>query len=131
MSHDPTMPEHYSPVPIDLKAKLALFADHWSPKVIARMNDYEFKLVKLQGDFTWHAHQDTDEVFLVLHGSMDVEMRDGTVTLGEGEMFVVPKGVEHCPHAPEECHVLLIEPAGVVNTGDAGGALTAANDEWI
>ncbi len=125
------MPEQHSPVPIDLAAKLALFAEHWSPKVIARMNDYEFKLVKLQGDFTWHDHQDTDEVFLVLLGSMDIEMRDRTVTLRKGEMFVVPKGVEHCPHAANECHVLLIEPAGVVNTGEAGGAQTAPSDAWI
>ena len=125
------MPEQYASVPIDLNAKLALFAEHWSPKVIARMNDYEFKLVKLQGDFTWHDHADTDEVFIVVHGSMDIEMRDRTVTLREGQLFVVAKGVEHCPHAVEECHVLLIEPAGVVNTGAAGGAMTAANDEWI
>lgn len=125
------MPERYSRVPIDLEAKLMLFAEHWSPKVIARMNDYEFKVVKLQGDFTWHDHQDTDEVFLVLHGSMDIEMRDRTVTLHEGELFVVPRGVEHCPHAEEECHALLIEPAGVVNTGEAGGAQTAVNDDWI
>jgi mannose-6-phosphate isomerase-like protein (cupin superfamily) len=117
--------------PINLGAKLALFSEHWSPKVIARMNDYEFKLVKLQGDFTWHDHQETDEVFLVIQGSMDIEMRDRTVRLHVGELFVVPRGVEHCPHAAAECHVLLIEPAGVVNTGESGGPLTAANDERI
>jgi len=117
--------------PINLSAKLQLFDDHWSPKVIAAMNDYEFKLVKLQGEFVWHDHKDTDEAFFVLHGAMDIRMRDRTVTLREGDLFVVPKGVEHCPYAPEECHVLLIEPAGVVNTGDEGGERTAAGDEWI
>jgi mannose-6-phosphate isomerase-like protein (cupin superfamily) len=87
--------------------------------------------VKLQGEFTWHDHKETDEVFLVLKGSMEIRMHERTVTLGQGDLFVVPKGVEHCPFAREECHVLLIEPAGVVNTGDAGGELTAAGDEWI
>ena len=125
------MPQQYSQTPIDLVGKLSLFSEHWAPKVVARMNDYEIKLVKLKGDFTWHDHSDTDEVFLILKGRMDIEMRDRTVTLGEGELFVVPRGVEHCPHAFEECHALLIEPAGVVNTGDAGGELTAAGDEWV
>ena len=125
------MPQTYSPTPINLAAKLALLSEHWTPKIVARMNDYEFKLVKLQGDFTWHDHKDTDEVFLVIHGSMSIEVRDRTVTLREGELFVVPKGVEHCPHAVQECHILLIEPAGVVNTGEAGGDLTAPADEWI
>lgn len=87
--------------------------------------------MKLRGDFTWHDHKDTDEVFLVLHGSMAIEMRDRTVTLEEGDLFVVPRGVEHCPRAETECHVLLIEPVGVVNTGEAGGELTAPGDEWI
>jgi len=117
--------------PVRLAEKLALFSEHWSPKVVARMNDYDLKLVKLRGDFTWHDHKDTDEVFLVLHGSMAIEMRDRTVTLEEGDLFVVPRGVEHCPRAETECHVLLIEPVGVVNTGDAGGELTAPGDEWI
>lgn len=125
------MPQHYSPTPIDLGAKLTLVSEHWSPKVVARMNDYEFKLVKLQGDFTWHHHKDTDEVFLVIEGSMEIEMRDRTVRLRKGELFVVPKGVEHRPNAADECHVLLIEPAGVVNTGEAGVALTAPGDESI
>lgn len=117
--------------PVRLAEKLALFSEHWSPKVVARMNDYDLKLVKLRGDFTWHDHKDTDEVFLVLHGSMAIEMRDRTVTLEEGDLFVVPRGVEHCPRAETECHVLLIEPVGVVNTGEAGGELTAPGDEWI
>lgn len=101
------------------------------PKVIAAMNDYQFKLVKVEGDFVWHDHPDTDEVFIVLEGELIIEFRDGQVTLSQGELFVVPKGVEHKPYAATECHVMLIEPQGVVNTGDAGGDLTADNDVWI
>ena|SRR5687768_4368132 len=122
------MPERYSPTPINLREKLALFSEHWSPKTVALMNDYEFKLVKLQGDFPWHHHADTDEVFLVLEGQMTIEMRGRTVTLERGELFVVPKGAEHRPVAQEECQILLIEPEGVVNTGSAGGDLTAIRD---
>jgi mannose-6-phosphate isomerase-like protein (cupin superfamily) len=95
------------------------------------MNNYQFKLVKFQGEFVWHDHKHTDEVFIVLSGKMDIEFRDGTVRVGAGEMFVVPKGAEHRTRATSECHALLIEPRGVVNTGDAGGELTAANDVWI
>ena len=101
---------------INLKEKLSLFSEHWSPKVIAEMNDYQFKLVKLQGDFVWHSHADTDEVFIVIEGAMKIELSDGTVELSEGEMFVVPKGVAHKPYAEEECKVMLVEPRGVVNT---------------
>jgi mannose-6-phosphate isomerase-like protein (cupin superfamily) len=117
--------------PINLDAKLALFADHWSPKVIAEMNDYQFKLVKLQGDFVWHHHEHTDETFLVLQGHLRIDFRDGAVHLGPGEMFIVPKGVEHKPFATDEAHVLLIEPRGVVNTGEQATNLTAPNDVWI
>jgi mannose-6-phosphate isomerase-like protein (cupin superfamily) len=117
--------------PINLKEKLAKFSDHWSPKIIAQMNDYHFKLVKLQGEFVWHCHDDTDEVFIALEGKMRIEFRDGEVTLEAGEMFVVPKGVDHKPRAEKECKILLVEPAGTVNTGNAGGALTAAGDVWI
>jgi mannose-6-phosphate isomerase-like protein (cupin superfamily) len=119
-----------SPEPVNLAEKLTRFSELWSPRIVATMNDYEFKVVKLQGDFTWHDHPDTDEVFLVLDGSMTIEMPDRTVTLHAGELFVVPKGVEHCPHAEEECHALVIEPGGVVNTGDAGGELTAEHGVW-
>ena len=115
---------------VNLAGKLALFSEHWSPRIVATLNDYEVKVVKFQGDFTWHDHADTAELFLVLHGRMTIEMRDRTVALGPGEMFVVPRGVEHCPHAVEECHALLIEPAGVVNTGDASSELTAKRGEW-
>jgi len=116
---------------INLHDKLRKFSEHWSPRVIAEMNDYQFKLAKFEGEFVWHHHAETDEVFLVLAGSMGIEMRDGTVHLGEGEMYVVPKGVEHKPFAEAECHVLLVEPRGVVNTGDAGGDFQAENDIWV
>ena len=116
---------------INLKDKLAKFSEHWTPKIIAEMNDYQFKLVKIKGDFVWHNHSDTDEVFIVIEGSMKIEFKDEVVELNEGEMYVVPKGVEHKPFAENECKVLLVEPRGVVNTGDAEGDLTAANDVWI
>jgi mannose-6-phosphate isomerase-like protein (cupin superfamily) len=117
--------------PINLADKLAKFTEHWSPRVVAEMNDYQFKLVKLQGEFVWHHHKDTDEVFLVIDGEMEIGFRDRTVTLRAGELFVVPKGMEHITRATRECSVLLIEPRGVVNTGDAGGELTAPNDVWV
>lgn len=116
---------------INLAEKFAKFSQHWSPRVIAEMNDYQFKLAKFQGEFVWHDHADTDEVFMVIEGSMGIEFRDHTVTLNQGEIYVVPKGVEHKPFADNECHVLLIEPRGVVNTGDAGGEMTAENDIWV
>lgn len=116
---------------INLVEKLKKFSDHWSPKVIAEMNDYQLKLAKLQGEFVWHKHADTDEVFLCLTGTMKIELRDGIVTLGAGDLFVVPKGIDHKPVAEGECHVLLIEPKGVINTGDAESVLTAKSDDWI
>jgi mannose-6-phosphate isomerase-like protein (cupin superfamily) len=116
--------------PIRFAEKLATFSEHWSPRVIAEMNDYQFKLVKLEGEFVWHAHENTDETFIVLAGEMEIALRDRTVTLAAGEMFVVPRGVEHRPRAARECHVLLVEPRGVVNTGDAGGDRTAPGDVW-
>ncbi len=117
--------------PINFKEKLTKFSEHWAPKVIAKMNDYQFKVVKIQGEFVWHSHADTDEVFIVLAGEMSILFREQCVNLSEGEMFVVPKGAEHKPIAEKECHVLLIEPHGVVNTGDVAGDLTADNDVWI
>lgn len=115
---------------VNLAAKLATFSERWSPRVVAQMNDVQFKLVKMQGDFVWHSHEDTDEVFLVVKGVMEIGLRDRDVVLREGEMFVIPRGVEHITRACEECHALIVEPAGVVNTGDAGGELTARNDVW-
>ena len=116
---------------INLKDKLSKFSEHWSPRIIAEMNDYQFKLVKIKGEFVWHDHKDTDEVFIVIEGAMSIEFRDGTVELGEGELWAVPKGVEHKPHAENECKIMLVEPRGVINTGDAEGELTASNDTWV
>jgi len=116
---------------INLEEKYSKINEHWSPRVIAEMNEYQFKLVKVKGEFVWHDHPDTDEVFIVIDGSLDIEFRDGKVTLAAGEMFVVPKGVEHKPVAKCECQIMLVEPKGVVNTGEAGGELTATNDIWI
>ena len=116
--------------PINLAEKLAGFSEHWSPRVVAEMNDVQFKLVKLQGEFVWHDHKETDEAFIVLRGEMEVGFRDRTARVGAGEMLVVPRGVEHVTRAAEECQALVIEPRGVKNTGDAGGKLTAANDRW-
>jgi len=109
---------------VNLEDTFARFDDHWSPKIIARLNDYHVKAVKLQGAFVWHRHDETDELFLVTKGTLVIRLRDRDVTLGPGELLVVPKGVEHLPVAEEECEVLLLEPAGTVNTGDAGGART-------
>jgi mannose-6-phosphate isomerase-like protein (cupin superfamily) len=118
-------------VPINFQQKLGLFSEHWKPKVIAEMNDYQFKIAKVQGEFIWHSHAGTDEVFMVIEGRLRLEFRDGKVELKAGEMYVVPKGVEHRPVAESECKMLLIEPRGTVNTGDVGGAMTAENDVWI
>ena len=117
--------------PVNLQEKLAKFSEHWSPKIIAQMNDYHFKIAKIQGEFVWHAHSETDEVFLVLKGTLEIQFRDGRVLLNEGEMFVVPKGLEHKPVAEQECHILLVEPAGTINTGEIVNERTAANDVWI
>ena len=117
--------------PINFAEKFDKFSDHWAPRVIAELNDYQFKLVKVKGEFVWHQHDDTDEAFIVIEGSVVIEFRDGTVELAAGEMYVVPKGVEHRPVASSECKMLVIDPRGVVNTGDAGGALTAESDVWV
>ena len=118
--------------PISFEEKFARFSDQFRPKVIAQMNDVQFKLVRVEGDFVWHSHADTDETFIVLDGELAIDFRDGRVTLRSGEMFVVPRGVEHKPFAASECRIMLIEPAGTTNTGDApAGALTAPNDVWI
>lgn len=118
--------------PINFANKLELFSDQWRPRVIAELNDYQFKIVKLEGDFVWHEHADTDEAFIILDGELRIDFRDGAVTLSRGEMYVVPKGVEHKPYAAKEVKLLLIEPRGVRNTGDnAPGARTAENDVWV
>ena len=116
---------------INLEEKFGLLAEQWQPRVVAELNDYQFKVVKLLGDFVWHDHAETDEAFLVLEGRLRIDFRDGVVRLGAGEMLVVPKGVEHKPCAEEETKLLLMEPRGILNTGHAGGERTAENDVWI
>lgn len=116
---------------INFEQKLGVFDEQWTPKVVAEMNDYQFKLVKIQGDFVWHDHPETDETFIVIEGELRIDFRDGAVHLGPGEMFVVPKGVEHKPYAEHEVKMMLIEPRGVLNTGHEGGEKTAENDVWI
>lgn len=117
--------------PIRLADKFAQIPDFWRPRVVAEMNDYQFKVVRIEGDFLWHRHDDTDETFLVMEGRLRIDFRDGAVALGPGEMFVVPKGVEHKPFAEGEVKMLLIEPRGVINTGEETNARTAQNDVWI
>ena len=116
---------------VNFSKKFGLFAEQWQPKVIAEMNDYQFKVVKLKGDFVWHGHKETDETFIVMEGVLRIDFRDGAVQVSAGEMFVVPKGVEHKPFAEHEVKLLLIEPRGVLNTGHEGGERTAQNDVWI
>jgi mannose-6-phosphate isomerase-like protein (cupin superfamily) len=116
---------------INFGQKFKLFDEQWKPKVIAEMNDYQFKIVRLEGDFIWHDHKESDETFIVLEAVLRIDFRDGAVHLSAGEMFVVPKGVEHKPYAEREVKLLLIEPRGVLNTGHEGGEWTAENDVWI
>lgn len=116
---------------INFADKFALFTEQWSPKIVAEMNEYQFKIVKLKGDFIWHDHPETDETFLVIEGNLRIDFPDGAVHIGPGEMFVVPKGTRHKPCAESEVKLLLIEPRGVLNTGDEGGERTAQNDVWI
>lgn len=117
--------------PINLQNKLSKFSEQWLPKVIAQMNDYHIKLAKVEGEFDWHNHPETDELFLVVKGNLNIHFRDGVISLNEGEMYVVSKGVEHKPVAENECHILLIEPVGTVNTGDVVSDRTAPNNIWI
>jgi len=116
---------------VNLAEKFALFSEHWTPKIIAELNNYQIKIVKVEGDFVWHDHSDTDEFFFVIEGTLFIEFENETMELNTGELYVVPKGVQHRPYALEECKVMLIEPRGVVNTGEAESNLTASNDVWI
>ena len=117
---------------VNLAEKLALFSEPWQPKIVAELNGQHVKLAKFRGDFVWHSHDETDEVFIVLDGGIAIEFRDGKVELKSGEMFVVPKGLEHKPFAENECKIMLVEPAGTVNTGDAvDDDLKAADNLWI
>jgi mannose-6-phosphate isomerase-like protein (cupin superfamily) len=117
--------------PINLQQKFSLFQEQWQPKVIAQMNDYQFKLARLEGEFMWHDHPETDETFIVLEGTLRIDFEGGAVRLSAGEMYVVPKGVRHRPCAEGEVKLMLIEPRGTVNTGDEGGERTAPSDVWI
>jgi mannose-6-phosphate isomerase-like protein (cupin superfamily) len=119
------------PRAIDLDEKFEAFQERWSPKVVARLNDYEIKLAKLEGEFVWHSHAETDELFFVLDGELTVEFREGPVRVAAGQMLVVPRGVEHRPIARGLVQAMLIEPSGVINTGDAGGKLTAEYDDSL
>jgi mannose-6-phosphate isomerase-like protein (cupin superfamily) len=116
---------------INFDQKFSMFEEKWSPRIIAQMNDYHFKLARIEGEFVWHSHPETDEVFIVLAGEMQIALRDQTVELRAGEMCVVPAGVEHKPIAARECRILLIEPAGTLNTGDAEGERTKRELTWI
>ena len=116
---------------INFADKYALFHEQWAPKVIAEMNDYQFKIARLEGEFVWHQHSETDETFIVLEGELIIYFRDGEVTVRAGEMYVVKKGIEHKPSAARETKLLLIEPRGVLNTGDETNERTAVNDVWI
>ena len=118
-------------VKINLKEKFSKFTKRWSPRVIAEMNDYQFKIAKIKGEFVWHDHKDTDETFIVIKGEMSIKFRDGEVKLSEGEMFVVPRGLEHKPCSEKECEILVVEPRGVINTGEAGGEFTMKEDIWV
>ena len=116
---------------INFAKKLSLFDEVWSPRIIAQMNNYHFKLVKIKGAFIWHSHPETDEVFIVIKGEMRIEFRDFHIKLSEGEMCVVPRGIEHKPVAKDICQIMLIEPAGTVNTGDVIGERTKNEENWI
>ena len=116
---------------INLKSKFDKFHDQWSPKIIAEMNDYQFKLVKIKNDFIWHQHEDTDEVFIVIEGKIGIEFEHETIEINEGEMIVVPKGKKHRPFAKKEAKIMLIEPKGVVNTGNIESEITAPSEQWI
>lgn len=117
--------------PINFAHKFSLFTEQWQPKVIAEMNDYQFKVVKIHGDFVWHTHPETDETLIVLEGILRIDFRDGHVLVKAGEMYVVPRGIEHKTYAGHETKLMLIEPRGVLNTGNEGGERTAVNDVWI
>ena len=116
---------------ININDKLNKNSDLWSPKVIAEMNDYQFKLAKVKGEFVWHSHEETDETFIVLDGELLIEFRDKKIKLNKGELYIVPKGVEHKPYAENECHIMLIEPKGIINTGEKSTKLTSKNDIWV
>lgn len=117
--------------PINFAEKFNQFEEHWSPKIIAQMNDYHFKIAKIQGEFIYHSHPESDETFIVVQGKMQIKLRETVIKLEAGEMCVIPKGIEHKPVAEDECHILMVELAGTVNTGNVGGEKTITQTEWI
>lgn len=119
------------PLPVNLPETFARVTEPWQPRIVAQVNDYHVKVARFAGAFVWHSHPETDELFLVHRGTLVIALRDGEVRLGPGELYVVPRGVEHCPRAEGDCEVVLVEPAGTVNTGNAGGRRTAPGDAWI
>ena len=116
---------------VNLSEKFGKLPGPWQPRVVAELNDYQFKIAKVEGDFVWHSHPDTDEAFIVVEGELRIDFRDGAVTVRPGELYVVPRGVEHKPYGAAEVKILMIEPRGTTNTGDAGGERTVANDQWV
>ncbi len=116
---------------VNFAEKFAMFSDHWSPRIVGQLNDLHVKIAKIEGAFVWHSHSDTDELFIVTKGAMTIHLRDRDIHLKQGEMFIVPKGVEHRPVAEAECEIVMIEPAGTLNTGDAGGDRTVEDPPWI
>jgi len=117
--------------PINLQEKFTLFQENWSPKVVGQLNDYHLKIARIEGEFIWHSHQETDELFMLVDGHLKIEFRDGEVELKPGDFYIVPKGVEHKPVAIRPCKILMIEPAGTLNTGDSGGERTVESPEWV
>jgi len=118
-------------ISINFAEKIARLNDIWQPRVIAELNNYQFKVVRLKGDFVWHDHPDTDEAFIILSGCLRIDIPDGSVMVKAGEMVVIPKGIKHKPFAEYETHVLLLEPRGTLNTGSVGGERTVENDLWV
>ena len=116
---------------VNISDKFSRIPDQWDPKIIAQLNDYHFKIAKIQGEFVWHSHPETDEVFIVVDGEMVIHLREEDLKLKQGEMCVIPKGVEHKPAAENECQIMMVEPAGTLNTGDAGGERTIEETAWI
>lgn len=118
-------------IAVNFQEKLALIQEHWSPRIVGQVNDYHMKIAKIQGEFVWHSHAETDEVFIVLDGEMEIYLRDHVISMKAGEMYIVPKGVEHKPVADKECSILMVEPTGTLNTGDAGGEYTIEDPQWV
>jgi mannose-6-phosphate isomerase-like protein (cupin superfamily) len=127
----PSIPNEPRLQPVNLVHKASLIDQQWSPRVVAEMNDYQFKVVRIEGEFIWHSHPETDEAFLVLEGTLRIDLPQGSVFIGPGELFVVPRGMQHRTAAEGEAKLMMIEPRGVLNTGDEGGERTATNDVWI